>query len=96
MDKKILTLRTCKNDFEKLANSEIKSRFLEVKKYWESRVLEKDWSPKVFDEILIKNWYSSDSPTIIAKFWWNKWIVEENWINYFEIWIWEILEISNY
>ncbi|MFC1798119.1 hypothetical protein ACFLY2_03275 [Patescibacteria group bacterium] len=40
--KKILLLRTCKKDFARLINKELTERYLEVKKYWETRVLEKD------------------------------------------------------
>jgi hypothetical protein len=42
IDKKILTLRCCKKDFQELVSQKQTSRYLEVKKYWESRVLEKN------------------------------------------------------
>ena len=94
-DKKILLLRTCKNDFAKLINKELTVRYLEVKKYWETRVLEKDWTPKIFDEVHIKNWYAYDSPEIILKFKTNSWIVEHEWKQCFKIELGEILEINN-
>ena len=74
----------------------MKFRFLEVKKYWESRVLEKDGTPKDFDIIKLQNWYSADSPQAIIEFKWNLWIVEEGWIKCFKIEMWEILEVKNY
>jgi hypothetical protein len=94
-EKKILLLRTCKKDFKKLVNKELTKRYLEVKKYWETRVLEKDWTPKTFDEVHIKNWYSSDSPEIILEFKANNWIVEYEWKQCFKIELWNILEIKN-
>lgn len=96
MEQKVLTLRCCKHDFTEIVNNWAKFRYLEVKKYWESRVLEKDWTPKDFDLIHLKNWYSSDSPLAIIKFKANKWIVEKDWKNYFEIELGEILEVSNW
>ena len=53
-EKKILLLRSCKNDFEKIVNTWEKFRYLEVKKYWESRVLEKNWDYKEFDLIKLQ------------------------------------------
>lgn len=94
-DKKILLLRTCKNDFEKLKSWEMTSRYLEVKKYWETRVLEKDWAPKIFDEVHIKNGYNSDSPEIIFKFDKNAWVIDYDWKECFKIDLGEILEINN-
>lgn len=94
-NKKILLLRTCKKDFDKLKSGEIISRYLEVKKYWETRVLEKDWTPKSFDLVCIKNWYSKDSPEIIFKFWKNAWIVDYEWKECFKINLWEIVEVNN-
>jgi len=42
MEKKVLLLRTCKKDFARLINKKLTERYLEVKKYWETRVLEKN------------------------------------------------------
>ena len=95
-EKKTLILRCCKNDFEKIVKKWEKFRYLEVKKYWESRVLEKDWTPKNYDLIKLQNWYSADSPQAIIEFKANNWTVEKDWINYFEIEMWKILEINNY
>ena len=95
-EKKILTLRCCKHDFEQIVKNWEIFRYLEVKKYWESRVLEKDWTPKSFDLIHLKNGYSSDSPLAIIEFKWNNWTIEKEWINYFKIELGEILEINNY
>jgi len=94
-DKKILLLRTCKKDFAKLVNKELTERYLEVKKYWETRVLEKNWDYKTFDEVHIKNWYSSDSPEIIFEFKKNAWVYEFEWKQCFKIELWYILEVKN-
>jgi hypothetical protein len=95
-EKKVLLLRTCKNDFEKIVKEWVKFRYLEVKKYWESRVLEKNWDYKYFDLIKLQNWYNSNSPIAIIEFVWNNWIVEKEWINYFEIELGELKEVINY
>lgn len=95
-EKKILLLRCCKNDFEKIVKKWEKYRYLEVKKYWESRVLEKNWDYKNFDLIKLQNWYNSNSPQAIIKFNSNNWIVNKEWINYFEVELWEILEVLDY
>lgn len=96
MKKRTLLLRSCKKDFESIVKDWEKFRYLEVKKYWESRLLEKKWDYKDFDEIKLQNWYSSDSPQAIIKFIWNNWIVEKEWTNYFEIEMGEIVEVNNY
>lgn len=96
MEKRTLLLRSCKKDFEEIVKNWKKIRYLEVKKYWESRLLEKNWDYKDFDEIKLQNWYSSDSPQAIIKFIWNNWIVEKEWTNYFEIEMGEIIEVNNY
>jgi len=96
MEKKILTLRCCKNDFTNIVDKWEKFRYLEVKKYWESRVFEKDWTPKTFDLIHLKNWYNKDSPLAVIEFKWNNWTVEKEWVNYFEIELGEILEVKNW
>ena len=96
MEKKTLLLRSCKNDFSKIVDEWVKFRYLEVKKYWEQRLLEKNWDYKEFDFIKLQNWYSSDSPQAIIEFISNNWIVEKDWKNYFEIEMWKILEINNY
>ena len=95
-DKKVLTLRCCKHDFEEIVKNWQKFRYLEVKKYWESRVLEKNWDFKEFDLINLKNWYSSESPEAIIKFVSNNWIINKEWINYFEIELGEIVGVNNY
>jgi len=94
-DIKILQLRCCKKDFKELVEWKQKFRLLEVKKYWESRVLEKDWEFKNFDKVSIKNWYAWEAPEIILEF--NKFSLNtKKWINYFKLELWEILNISNY
>jgi hypothetical protein len=95
-EKKVLTLRCCKNDFEEIVQNWKKFRYLEVKKYWESRVLEKNWDYKNFDLINLKNWYSSESPEAMIRFVSNNWTVNKDWINYFEIELGEIIEVNNY
>ena len=71
-------------------------RYREAKSFWESRLFDKEWKPKEFDEIHIINWYKSDSPTVILEFWWISWIEEFNWKNCFKINLWKIIEIRNY
>ncbi len=95
-DKNILLLRTCKADFWKIVSWEMKFRYLEVKKYWESRVLKTDGTPKVFDEIHIKNGYSSDSPLVVVQFSGNNGVVEHECKDCFEIELGEIIEVQNY
>lgn len=96
MTKKILLLRTCSKWFEKLVNWKTKYKFREVKPYWESRLLEKNWNPKNFNEIHIKNWYKKDSPIIKFEFWWIEWIFEHENKQCFKIKLWKQLEILNY
>jgi len=95
-NKKVLLLRTCGKWFEKLINWKVKYKFREVKPFWESRLLEKDWTPKDFDEIHIKNWYRQDSPLIIFKFNWNLWIFEHEWKPHFKLELWKIIDVLNY
>jgi len=95
-DKKILLLRICKPWFKDLIDWKTKYRFREVKKYWETRLLEKNWDFKEFDEVHIKNWYSADSPLAIVEFKWNKWIFEHEWKPHFKLELGKILEINNY
>jgi len=52
-EKKVLILRTCKEWLEKLVNWEVNSRYREAKPFWESRLFDKEWKPKEFDEITI-------------------------------------------
>ena len=54
MTKKVLLLRTCSKWFKKLVNWQVKYKYRELKTYWESRLLNKDWTPKDFDEVHIK------------------------------------------
>jgi len=95
-EKRTLQLRCCKKDFWELVSWKQTARYLEVKKYWESRVLEANWDYKEFDIISIKNWYPSDAPEIIFEFKSNAWIIEEWWKDCFKIELWKILEIKNY
>ncbi len=95
-EKKILLLRSCKDDFAKIVSWEMKFRYLEVKKYWESRVLEQDGVPKIFDEIHIKNGYSSDSPLAIVEFKGNLGIFEHEGKDCFKIELGKVLEVRNY
>jgi hypothetical protein len=67
-EKKILLLRICKDGFQKLIDGEIQFRYREVKKYWENRLLEKDGTPKTFDEVHVKNGYKADSPLARVEF----------------------------
>ena len=96
MEKKVLTLRCCKHDFTEIVKKWAKFRFLEVKKYWESRILEKNWTPKEFDLIHLKNWYSSDSPLAIIEFKWNIWIFKYEWKDCFKIWLGKVLSLENF
>ncbi len=96
MTKKILLLRTCAKWFEKLVNWQVQYKYRELKPYWESRLLNKDWSPKEFDEIHIKNWYRPDSPIIKFKFWWILGIFEHENKQCFKIKLWDLIEILNY
>ncbi len=95
-NKKILTLRICRPWFEKLIAWETKYRYREVKKYWEIRLLDKEWYPKEFDEIHIKNWYNENSPVAIIEFWWIEWVFEHEWKDCFKIKLWKIIEIKNF
>ena len=95
-EKKVLILRTCKEWLEKLVNWEVNSRYREAKPFWESRLFDKEWKPKEFDEVHVINWYKSDSPTVILEFWWISWIEEFNWKKCFKINLWKIIEIRNY
>ena len=54
MKKKILLLRICAPWFKDMIEWKTKWRYREVKPYWETRLLEKDWTPKTFDEVHIK------------------------------------------
>jgi hypothetical protein len=96
MEKKILLLRICWPWFKDLVAGKTKYRFREVKKYWETRLLEKNWNYKEFDEVHIKNWYKSDSPMAIVEFKWNHWIFEHEWKQQFKLELWKIKEILNY
>lgn len=93
---KTLQLRCCKKDFAELVSWKQTERYLEVKKYWETRVLETNWDYKDFDQVSIKNWYPADAPEIIFEFSKNAWIVDNQWVNSFKIELWKIIEIKNY
>ncbi len=95
-EKNILLLRICWDWFKDLVAWKTKYRFREVKKYWETRLLEKDWTPKSFDEVHIKNWYKVDSPLAIVEFKGNLWIFEYEWKPHFKLELGKILEIQNY
>jgi len=95
-EKKILLLRICWPWFKDLVDWKTKWRYREVKKYWETRLLEKDWTPKTFDEINIKNWYKTDSPLAIVEFKWNHWIFEFEWKQQFKLELGKVKEILNY
>ena len=95
-DKKILLLRICKPWFKDLIAGKTKYRFREVKKYWETRLLKKNWDYKEFDEVHIKNWYKSDSPMAIVEFKWNHWIFEHEWKPHFKLELGKIIEVLNY
>lgn len=93
--KQILLLRICADWFKDLVAWKAKIRYREVKKYWETRLLEKNWTPKIFDEVHIKNWYKETSPMVIMEFKANHWIFEHEWLQQFKLELWEILEIKN-
>ncbi len=95
-EKTKLQLRCCKKDFAELVSWKQTERYLEVKKYWETRVLEPNWDYKEFDEVSIKNWYPADAPEITFEFKSNAWIVQEDWKDCFKIELWKVLEIKNY
>ncbi len=94
-DKKILLLRICWPGFKDLIAWKTKFRYREVKPYWETRILEKNWDPKDFDEIHIKNWYKETSPMAILEFGKFHWIIEHEWKQCFKIELGKILEIKN-
>jgi len=94
-EKKILLLRICAEWFKDLSEWNAKIRYREVKPYWEKRILEKDWNPKNFDEVHIKNWYKKDSPMIIMNFKKFHWIVDYEWKKCFKIELWDVLGIEN-
>lgn len=94
-EKQILLLRICAEWFKDLIAWKAKIRYREVKPYWETRILEKNWDPKFFDEVHIKNWYKETSPMIIMQFKWMHWIEEHEWKDCFKIELWNILEIKN-
>ncbi len=95
-EKKILLLRICWEWFKDLIVWKIQYRFREVKKYWETRLLEKNWDYKEFDEVHVKNWYKSDSPMARVEWKWNLWIFEHEWKDCFKLELGEILEVKNY
>lgn len=95
-EKKILTLRICWPGFEKLAKWETKYKYREVKSFWETRLFDKKWNPKEYDEIHIINGYKTTSPKAIFEFWWLEWTEEYNWKTCFKIKLWKMLEIQNY
>ncbi len=95
-NKQILLLRICWPWFKDLINWKTKYRYREVKPYWETRLLKKDWTPKEFDEVHIKNWYKTNSPLAIVEFKWNLWIFEHEWKPHFKLELWKILEVQNY
>ncbi len=95
MKKKILTLRTCKQWFEKLIAGEIQHKYKEMKPYRTSRLLEKDETIRNYDEIHIKNGYKNDSPTVIMACDGID-VVEKNGEMMFQITLGEILNIAHY
>ncbi len=95
-NKKTLILRTCKIGFEKLASQKLTYKYREVKDYWKSRLIDRKWIPKIFDEIHIKNWYKTDSPLIIFEFWGIEWISKYEWKECFKIKLGKLIRIKNY
>ncbi len=93
--KKILLLRICKDGFEKLIAWEIQFRYREVKKYWETRLLDANGAPKEFDEVHIKNGYKSDSPLAIVEFKANHGVFEYEGKDCFKIELGQVLEVQN-
>ena len=56
----------------------MKYKLKEVKPFWRSRLFDKSWFLKNFDEVCIINWYSYISSMIIFKFDWIDEIVEKD------------------
>lgn len=92
--KKILTFRVCAEWFTKLKNGIVENRFRENTKHWQSRLLDKEWNFKKFDEIEIINGYNKDSPRARVEFGWIQAIINAEWIPGFEIQLGKILEIQ--
>jgi len=90
-----LTLRICNKWFKKVLDWKLTYELKEIKSYWISRLYDKDWKPKQYETISIKNGYSSTSPELIVKFDGAEKIVE-NGQEYFKVKLWKILEIRNY
>ncbi len=95
-DKNILTLRICKQWFEKIIAGEVPCKYREMKKFWESRLLDKSGQIKNFDEIHIKNGYKPDSPLVKVEFWGIETEVEHDGKKCFKIHLGKVLEIENY
>ena len=71
MSKRILHLTLKKKWFDLIASGEKTHEFREIKRYWETRLMERAKCglirKKIFDEIHFKNGYSKDAPFMIVK-----------------------------
>lgn len=93
---KILTLRICGDGFKKLVTEGCSHRYREAKPFWESRLFEKDGTPKHFDVVHIVNGYKATSPTVVMEYHGILGIEEFNGKECFKLGLGKILEIKNY
>ena len=71
-------------------------RYREAKPFWESRLFEKDGTPKKFDVVHIVNGYKGTSPTAVMEYRGILGIEEFNGKECFKLGLGKILEIKNY
>jgi len=57
-----LTLK--KKWFDMISSGEKKEEYREIKPYWTKRLLDSSGTPKPFTEVVFKNGYSKDAPSI--------------------------------
>lgn len=98
---KTLHLTVTREWFDKILYWEKKEDFRKIKNHWRNRFYE-SWTDifKRFDQVIIKNWYSKNAPTIITRFTWIRitWKdeVTDLWTwEYFAIWIGQIVAKFN-
>jgi ASC-1-like (ASCH) protein len=63
-EKRTLHLTLSKEPFDQIKSGIKKIEYREFKIYWEERLLDKSGKIKIFDEIVFRNGYNKDSPTL--------------------------------